>query len=318
MKERFNNWNPNPETAVRLRQVLDILAEYKKLDIRLTLRQLYYQLVSRDIIKENTTQEYKKLGSLLANARLAGIVDWDVIEDRVRRPEKHSEWDSVPDLVKSAVASYRLPRWKDQENYVELWCEKDALRSVLEPITDDLHITFMVNRGYSSISAMYESSKRIIAAMEQGKTPYILYLGDLDPSGEDMVNDIRKRMKLLQADGSHDYPADTEEDEGYPRYADLQGERIILEVRKIALTPAQVRQYRPPHNMAKQTDSRYKAFREKHGKHSYEVDALKPQVMIALVRGEIEGLMDMDLFNAWIKKENAGKKRLVAAARSIK
>jgi hypothetical protein len=319
MKEQFENWKPSPDTIIRLRQILAVLAEYKKMGIRLTLRQLYYQLVSKDLIP-NEQKEYKNLGSILARARLAGLVDWDVIEDRVRQPDKASEWDDIQDLVKSAIAAYRLPRWSDQDNYVELWCEKDALRSVIDPITEDLHVTLMVNRGYSSISAMYASSKRLLKALESGKNVHILYLGDFDPSGEDMVRDIKTRMKLLRADGSDDIANENDdgEKEYYPRFMDEDtGSRLDLTVTKIALTPAQIARYKPPRNPAKTTDSRYDGFADKHGDSSYEVDALPPQVLMALVRKSIEDLMDMEKYEAWKVREEEEKKSLIKAAAKI-
>ena len=251
----------------------------------------------------------------MARARLAGLVDWDVIEDRVRTPTKASEWDDIQDLVSSAIAAYRLPRWSNQRNYVELWCEKDALRSVIEPITEDLHITLMVNRGYSSISAMYDSSKRIRKAMAIGQHPTILYLGDFDPSGEDMVRDVRSRLGLLRADGDTRTGEDPEEQ--WPEFMDDQNAEIKLTVKKIALTPAQIKQYKPPTNPAKVTDSRYQSFSDQHGDFSYEVDALPPQALMRIVRGAIEDLMDMDLYKEWIVKEEIEKKKLIAAAKRI-
>lgn len=314
-KEQFESWKPNAMTIKRLHQIVTVLAEYEQMDIKLTLRQLYYQLVSKDIIP-NSQKEYKNLGSVLARARLSGLIDWDVIEDRVRRPTKASEWDDIQDLVTSAIAAYRLPRWSDQMNYVELWCEKDALRSVIEPITEDLHVTLMVNRGYSSISAMYDSSKRLRKAMAAGQHPTILYLGDFDPSGEDMVRDVGSRLGLLRADGNSKSLAG-EGEEPWPEFIDMENEDIKLTVTKIALTTAQIKKYKPPTNPAKTTDSRFQGFSDLHGEFSYEVDALPPQVLMKIVRGAIEDLMDMGKYRAWQEKEETEKKKLVAAAKKI-
>jgi len=99
----------------------------------LTLRQLYYQLVSRNVIP-NTEKSYKNLSTLVSDARLAGKMDWNAIEDRVRVPRMSSEWGSVSELVEDALAAYRRPRWAGQRNYVELWVEKDALAGVLLPL----------------------------------------------------------------------------------------------------------------------------------------------------------------------------------------
>ena len=258
----------------------DIVEEYQQQGYRLTLRQLYYQLVSRDVIA-NTSKEYSKLSSVISKARLAGFVDWDAIEDRVRVPRKHAEFDSLSNLVDAAIYSYRLPRWKGQKHYVELWVEKDALAGVLEPITRDYHITLMVNRGYSSQSAMYESAKRFAGQPQEHKA--ILYLGDHDPSGEDMVRDINDRFIMFNEP---------------------------VTVVKIALTMNQIKQYKPPPNPAKITDPRADKYIKKYGAISWEVDALPPQVLVKTITTALNKLIDKPVMDKIIDKENTDKEWL--------
>ena len=125
-----------------------IIEGYQAQNLKLTLRQLYYQLVSRNAIP-NQEKAYKNLGRLVSDGRLAGLIDWDAIEDRVRKPSTPNEFESLESLVNAAIYSYRLPRWRGQNSYVELWVEKDALSGVLAPLADEYHVTLMVNRGYS-------------------------------------------------------------------------------------------------------------------------------------------------------------------------
>jgi hypothetical protein len=279
MKEAFVEWTPTPESRDRLRVIDGVLGQYGKMDIKLTLRQLFYQLVSKNVIP-NSQREYKRLGELLSKARLAGLVDWKVIEDRVRQAERAAQWDSAAEYCNPW--QFRLPRWTKQPEYVELWCEKDALSSVLEPICDELHVTLMVNRGYSSSSAMYASAKRIAAAgADDGKLATIVYLGDFDPSGEDMVRDIRERMETFGVD---------------------------VTVMKLALNPNQIKAYKLPPNPLKRdeagglTDSRGQGFQAEHGSWSYEVDALPPEVLQKMVRSELVEHTDMDKYAETIKK----------------
>lgn len=290
--------------ALNLIQTCDvIITDYQKQGLRLTLRQLYYQLVSRNVV-ENTERSYKNVGNLISKARLSGYLDWDAIEDRVRVPDIPSEWEDIADLVNGACRAYRLPRWRDQENYVELWVEKDALSGVLAPLAFKYHVTLMVNRGYSSQSAMYEAGKRFLRAEnpdgdvvnEEGEVMghrnlHLLYLGDHDPSGEDMVRDVRERLAMFGAD---------------------------VDVEKIALTTAQVRQYNPPPNPAKITDSRAAAYIAKHGRSSWEVDALPPEVLTALIEKAILKRLDTDKYKAHIAREETQKQGLRDAASKIK
>lgn len=291
-KEKFIDWNPTNKSLARLVDIRKVIVGYKNMGIMLTLRQLYYRLVGTGIIKENNVREYKNLGNLLSKARLAGLIDWDIIEDRGRRPDNHIEFQSPQELVEWASKVYRLDRWEGQENYVELWCEKDALSSVLQPITRGLHTTLMVNRGYSSQSAMHSSAQRFIHQVGAGQKPVLLYLGDFDPSGEDMVRDIRERLYMF---GVED-----------------------LEVRKLALTTEQIEQYNPPSNLAKKTDSRTEGFIAKHGDKSYEVDALDPEVLQQLLKDEIGEYLDWDKWDAVLKIEARHKAQLKQLVKEIK
>lgn len=287
MKQAFKDCNFRADSLARIEKCNSIIADYRRQGLRLTLRQLYYQLVSRNIIP-NLERSYKNLSALVSDARLAGMMDWDAIEDRVRQPKAASEWSDIVDLVDSALIAYRLPRWEGQEHYVELWVEKDALAGVLWPIAKEHHITLMVNRGYSSQSAMYESAQRF--AEHDGQECVLLYLGDHDPSGEDMVRDIRDRMEMFG---------------------------VTLDVRKIALTMDQVKRYNPPPNPAKMSDPRATNYVAEHGAQSWEVDALPPEVLRRIIVGEMEELVDFGMMQEIKDREENDKRRLKKAAEKL-
>lgn len=280
MKEKFKSVNFRPDSLDRINVCNEIISEYLAAGLKLTLRQLYYQLVTKNIIT-NEEKSYKHLSSLISDARLAGLIDWDAIEDRIRQPRIQSEFAGLADLVEVAIRSYRLPRWKGQDYYVECWVEKDALAGVLTPLGKEFHVTLMVNRGYSSQSAMYESAQRFL---DHEGAPTLLYIGDMDPSGEDMVRDIRERLMTF---GVSD-----------------------IEVRKIALTMDQIQQYNPPPNPAKISDPRAAAYIDKHGASSWEVDALPPEVLNDLIREAFKEIIDTEKMNEIIETEETDKERL--------
>lgn len=283
MLEYFRDWQPRGTTIQLVAQCINITEEYMQQGYRLTLRQLYYQLVSRDIIP-NTDKSYKKLSSYCTRARLAGLLDWDAIEDRARRPHRHTEFDDLSDLAKAALHSYRLPRWGTQPQYAELWVEKDALASVLTPIADNYHVTLMVNRGYSSASAMKQSAERFREWEDRECT--IFYLGDLDPSGEDMVRDISDRMQEFG---------------------------IWVDVEKVALTMEQVEEYQPPPNPAKLTDPRAAAFVVKYGTSSWEVDALQPALLTEIIETAFDSVIDHAAMEEVKLREAEDKEKLLKA-----
>jgi hypothetical protein len=323
MREQYRKTKFRPESRERIEQMIDIVDEYADKDLRLTARQLYYQFVARGLIP-NTPAEYKKLTALLTDARYAGLIDWHAIEDRGRVPERASEWPNPQALVESALRAYRLPRWADQPKYVELWVEKQALAGVLEPLAHKYHAVLMVNKGYSSASAMYESAERIKYAVgwdrdrlldeirakppendadaarvwgrlwDKLKPAIIFYLGDHDPSGEDMVRDIDTRLREFCL------------------------HMINLEVRKIALTMDQVEEYNPPPNPAKMSDSRASGYVRKHGHESWEVDALPPDVLSQLITDAFDAEIDGGKMAAVRAREERDKDMLRKAVVKLK
>jgi len=274
----------------KLHEVNQIIVGYQLQGYKMTLRQLYYQLVTRNII-ENKVAEYKKLTNLIAKGRMGGQVDWDAIEDRLRVPKLPYWVHSIGDALNDTAGHYRMNRQRNQENYVEVWCEKDALSSVLERVTREFHIRLMVNRGYTSVTAMHDAFQRMRNNKHNSfhniwghKRNTILYLGDHDPSGLDMVRDIEDRMDEFGI--------------------------ACLNVKHIALTWDQVENYDPPPNPAKFSDPRAKWYMDRWGKESWEVDALPPDVLDKLLRTSIEEEIDMDIYTKSVDEEEEDRATL--------
>ncbi len=308
--EAFNPYRPSANAKHIIWTARDIIEEYQQQNLVLTLRQLYYQFVARGII-ENSDKSYKRLGSTIAKARMGGLLDWDAIEDRARQPVLWSQYNKASDAVYRALQAFRLPRLKGQRTYVELWVEKDALAGVLRPIAAEYHVTLMVNRGYSSVSAMKEAADRIRRCVDRygSYNAAILYLGDLDPSGEDMVRDIRERLTVFlneglivnwyqKSEGGERHPVVEKQEEASKRKP-----VIPLGVEKLALTMPQVKKHDPPPNPAKLSDTRAKAFIAKYGRQSWEVDALSPPILRQIITSGFTKHLDLDLMEEIKQKE---------------
>ena len=287
MREAFKEWSPNRPSFELLEYIADILNNYREQGYRLTLRQLYYQLVSRDRIA-NSVKEYTRIGNIVSRARLAGYIDWDDIEDRVRVPKSRSHWDDPSEILRASARSYYRSRWDDQDDYLEVWCEKDAVSNILEPVCREWDVTFLANRGYSSQSAMYEGYRRLEEAQALDKRILILYFGDHDPSGVDMTRDIEDRLGLFL----------------YHMEDPFKG------VDRVALNMDQVDEYGPPENPAKMSDSRFQSYVEVYGPSSWELDALEPKVLAGLVADKITERIDMEKWEAVVEKEDWHKLQL--------
>lgn len=271
-----------------IEQANEIIAEYAAQGFDLTLRQMYYQFVSRDIIR-NTQQEYKRLGSIVNDGRLAGLIDWDSITDRTRGIETLSSWNSPEDIVSACSTQFRVDRWENQPYRPEVWIEKEALAGVFERVCNELRVPYLSCRGYTSQSEMWRAGQRLKRYVTRhGQKPFILHFGDHDPSGCDMSRDIVDRLNMFTGG--------------------------VVQFQRLALNMDQIEQYAPPPNPAKITDSRATAYIAMHGDESWELDALDPATLSNLVRERIVALTDADAWKESEDEENEHRRLLVAVA----
>ena len=293
MKEMYQEWNPSNDSTALLEDINLILEDFEQQGYILTLRQLYYQLVSRGVIP-NTVASYGRIGNVVNRGRLAGLIDWDMIEDRMRIPQSRTHWSSPREIIEAAASSYYRARWDDQDYYIEVWCEKDAVSNIIQPVCRRWDVTFMANRGYSSQSAMYAASRRLESAYSNGKSLEVVYLGDHDPSGIDMTRDITDRLGIFLNDGEP-----------------------VSFVHRLALNMDQVKRYRPPENPAKVTDSRFQGYMTRFGNKSWELDALEPKVLAQLVEDRITIFVDQDLWDEVEDREEKQQKELLEMAKLV-
>jgi hypothetical protein len=285
MKQKFEDHKFGDQATGLIVMAQQILTEYAQQGYRLSLRQLYYQFVARDLLPKswedpatgstNNVRSYKKLGNIICDARMAGLLDWNMIEDRGREPAINAHWTSPGEIVQACANQFRLDHWSNQSNYVEVMVEKDALAGILEPVCRKWDVIFTANKGYSSASAMFEAGLRFSHAIVAGKNAHLFYFGDHDPSGIDMTRDVTDRLIVFAF-----------------------GEQI--DVIRLALNMDQVKIWQPPENPAKETDSRFIAYQDKYGDSSWELDAVEPKTLANLVE---DGIKNFIGFSEWDEKE---------------
>lgn len=280
----YEDKNFQNKSLILIQQANDICNEYYAQGYTLTLRQLYYQFVARGIIP-NTIKDYKNLGNVINDGRLAGMIDWDHIEDRTRNLERLPTWDSPKDILDASAQQFKFDYWKDQDYRVEVWVEKEALVGIIEKIAFKYRCAYFACRGYSSQSESWRAGQRFQAYGDCGQDVKVIHLGDHDPSGIDMTRDNSDRLNMFSVNAS-------------------------VEVIRIALNMDQVKQYNPPPNPAKLTDTRATDYINKFGESSWELDALDPKVIDGLISKQIEKYIDKDRWNAVKKRENEAKKRI--------
>src|SRR5262249_29794670 len=159
--------------------ILDVV----KADPPMTVRQVFYQLVARGVI-EKSEKEYKKtVVRLMAEMRPAGELPFDLVIDETRQRRITETYDSVTDALEATAKFYRRSALREAADYIEIWCEKDALAGVLWEVTSDYDVPLMISRGSPSLTFLHGTAQEIARADRHGKQTYIYHFGDHDPSG---------------------------------------------------------------------------------------------------------------------------------------
>jgi hypothetical protein len=283
---KYREFNFRPMTLAIIHAANVICAEYAAQGLQMTLRQLYYQFVARGYLRNRQT-EYNRLGSIINDARLAGMLDWDYIVDLTREVESVPHWDDPADVLDAVANQFRVDKWARQDYRPEVWIEKEALAGVIAPTCRALDVPYFAVRGYNSQSAQHEAAQRFIEHMDAAQIPIIFHLGDHDPSGIDMTRDNDERLWGFGAE---------------------------VQVRRLALNMDQVRQYNPPPNPAKMTDSRVGSYLDRYGDESWELDALTPNVLTGLITAAVDSIRDETKWVEDVEREEEHRRLLALAA----
>jgi hypothetical protein len=313
-RTRYTTKKVTAEKRRVMEQATAIVEEYAAQGIALTLRALYYRHVARGLI-ENNQREYNRLGDAVNDARMLGIMDWDHLTDQTRGLTDWRYERSPEVALKRLAEQYHKDLWATQDHRVEVWVEKDAAVGVIEGVCRANGVPYFSARGYASSTSLHDAAQRIRWHIEDGKAVTVLHIGDHDPSGLDMTRDIEDRLRtFLSVDwaGLHMGPGQhTRGDIRMSMFDHMaskgwQGSGFGVmpwRVKRIALNIDQIEEYAPPPQFAKQTDARYARYVEETGlEESWELDALEPTVMQALIDEEVDRLRDED---RWAEAESA-------------
>ena len=304
-KQKFTDWNPQKATLDTLIEAVNIINTYSEKGYKLSLRQIYYQFVSHNLFPEdrrwtwirdkskwvrdpdgtkNADPNYKWLGTIIGKGRLAGLIDWDVIEDRGRSTSSNPHWEHPGQAMQTIKNIFAIDKWENQEHRVFVLVEKDALSGVLEPVCRDLDVVFAATKGYSSLSHLHNIAGMIREYDDTEQSSVVLYFGDHDPSGMNMDDDLVTRLEMFS--------------------------NMRIDFQRIALTMPQIEIYNPPPDPAKMTDSRAKKYVSKYGPTSWELDALDPTVLGDLVEEHVLNWRDPQKWEEKVEEEEVMKEKL--------
>lgn len=262
----------------KVTEILTELSDYKPL----TLRQIYYQLVGKGYI-ENKVSQYTMLSNLLKWARIDGYIAWEDIEDRVRAFHDLTGWENSENFIQAHLRNflrgYTRNLLQTQDKYIEIWIEKDALSSIFTRVAEPYTVPVVVCRGFSSVSFLNDFRVRL--NNYEDRISLMLYFGDLDPSGVEMLTAMK--TTLMEELGVNE-----------------------IEFKRVALLKDDIYTYHLPHNpdALKRTDTRAKKHLETYGNLAVELDALRPDILERKIKDAIEAEIDIEAFKNEVEKHN--------------
>lgn len=248
-----------------------------------TVRQVFYRLVTAGVI-DKTEREYQgTVVRLLTKMRLAGEVPFEWITDETRWMRKPRSHAGLQELLAETAQLYRRDLWRNSDCYVEVWLEKDALAGVVYEATAEFDVPLMVSRGFSSLTYMHSAARDL---SERGVPAWIYQIGDHDPSGVDVARQVQRRLCQFAPE-------------------------VEIHFERLAITPAQIGDWKLPTRPTKKSDSRAKTFKGR----SVEVDAVEPRRLRALVRDAIERHVDPRMLDIlrMVEEDEREKLSLIAA-----
>lgn len=283
-----------------IKKANEILEDFTGRGYELTLRQLYYNFVTINFFP-NDEKRYKHLGKVISQARLAGLIDWNHIHDRIRSLNDfyYSDLGTPEDVLEGAASSHEVNNWEDQKVYVECWIEKDTLVNIIERPCNQWRVPYFACRGYNSQSEQWKAGKRLVRQLNNNKKVIILHLGDHDPSGLNMTVDNRDRLNMFVG-------------KEFSEALDL------VEVRRLALNMDQVNKYKPPPNPAKEDDARFKKYYAEFGRKCWEMEALDPDVIRKITEDNIKGLINMAQWKRSNEREERERQDFLDAVEKLK
>jgi hypothetical protein len=250
----------------RTTQLVGVAAAILMAEHPMTVRQCFYRLVSAAVV-ENCIRDYRRVSMILTKARNDGRIEFDWIVDRSRQNYTAATWSNLREFGEAVLASYRRDNWQDQENYIEVWTEKDAIIGSIYAITDQWAVTIRALRGFNSTTGAHSIAEHFRDENAKGKMIEVFYLGDFDPSGAAIEDDVARRVRAY--------------DSG------------LFKIKRLAIFKADIAKFQLPSLRVKAIDPRAGEFIRRHGTAAIELDALPPTELRARLQKAIMDKVDL-------------------------
>jgi hypothetical protein len=177
-------------------------------------------------------------------------------------------FQNTAEYVGVVKRAYRRDAWQDQPAYCDVWSEKGTVLGAIRPIADEYGTTLRVCHGFGS-TGMEGQIGEMFAALN--KPISVFFLGDHDPSGRAIEQDIHRRAHIANG--------------------------VKFNIRRLAIHVDDIRKFNLPPHRIKSTDSRAASFQRRFGTKAptVELDALPAVELRRRVQKAIGKLIDCEL-----------------------
>jgi hypothetical protein len=243
--------------------IRDAIIEVLRADHPQTVRQVFYQLVTRGIIEKTEAEYQTTVIRLLTEMRLKDQVDWDWIVDESRRVRITQTFDGIADAARHTARFYRRSALQACPDHIQIWVEKEALAGIVWEAASEYDVPVIPSKGMPSLTLVHDRFIDIYHARKAGKLSFLYQFGDHDPTGVLIPQSLESRLSEFCE--RYDCP------------------RPIIQ--RIALTEQQILEHRPPTRPTKREGNTHALRFEG---DSVELDALPSSVLRTLVTDCIE------------------------------
>ena len=274
-------------TRAQIAQLESRIAAILEADHPQSVRHVFYRLVddrTLDVPVPKTDQGYKQVCKRLVAMRAAGTVPYGWVSDSTRMGYHVTTFNDPGELLSYAAGLYRVNEWSNAPRHIEVWTESRSIAGVVQGTCRQLGVSLYPAAGFSSDTFIWEAAQYV---RRIGKPATLLYVGDSDPAGYLIDQDILDKMRR-HLDG------------------------IEVELRRIAVTEAQIAEYQLPTKPRKAGERRRPDIQE-----TVEAEALPARILRRLVTDAVDEYLDPEVRRRTRLSEQAQRDTLHHLARNF-
>lgn len=280
---------PRPDNQALINAVISELNTYVPTYGPMTIRQIFYRLVST-VAFPKQEKDYKRLCELLQKARRGRLIGFDQIRDdgdTIELPDGYASLQHFIDNVRYWGRNFELRKDLGQPVRQMVMVEAAGMVPQIVRTASPFGAEVRSAGGFNGVTGKYELALNIAQEAEDDRPTKILHIGDFDPSGEHVFSSLEEDVTafVVGLGGS---------------YNDVSFERV-------ALLEPHIGTYGLPTAPPKPTDKRSFS-----GSATVQAEALTPAQMAALLEQALQRGWNQSIADALVDEQADHRERIDA------